>query len=85
MDEKNLCNDLIGKKMVETAVNLDEALVEILRVEVKRLKQLAKNNNAPEEMQKTSILIKNIIMALIITDEKIKTGIDLCFGSKTNT
>lgn len=81
MDEKNLCNALIGKRMIETAVNLDESLVEILKVEVRRLKQLTKGNYAPEEMQRTNNLIKNIIMALTITDEKIKTGIDLCFGN----
>lgn len=81
MDDKNLSSKLIGKKMIETAVSLDEALAEILKVEVKRLKQLAKSNNSPEDLQKTNRIIKNIIIALTITDEKIRTGIDLCFNS----
>lgn len=84
MDEKVIDNKLIGKKMIETAISLDESLVEILKVEIRGLKQLAKNNNAPEEMHKINNLIKNIIIALTITDEKIRTGIDLCFGSKKN-
>lgn len=82
LDDKLLYNELIGKKMIETALNLDESLVEILNIEVKRLKQLVEGNNAPEEMQRTNNLVKNVILALTITDEKIKTGIDLCF-SKT--
>ena len=81
MDEKYVSNELIGKKMIENAVNLDESLAEILKVEVRRLKQLIKINTAPEELLRTNHLIKNIIIALTITDEKIKTGIDLCFGS----
>ncbi|MDD4503955.1 MAG: hypothetical protein PHS15_03895 [Clostridiaceae bacterium] len=81
MDEKNSSNELIGRKMIETAVSLDESLIEILKIEIRRLKQLAKTNNAPEELHRTNNLIRNIIMALTITDEKIKTGIDLCFGN----
>jgi hypothetical protein len=71
-------NRLIARKMIETAIKFDESLVEILKVEVKRLKQLAKSNSNSdiEELQKTNRLIKNIIIALSITDEKIKTGID---------
>ncbi|NLN43680.1 MAG: hypothetical protein GX152_05745 [Methanosarcina sp.] len=56
---------------------MDESLVEILRMEVKRMKQLAKSDIAADEFQKTNNTIKNIIIALLITDEKLKTGIDL--------
>lgn len=70
--------------MIETAVNFDESLVEILRVEVKRLKQLLKSSNALEELQKTNNLVKNIIIALSITDEKIKTGIELYMSDSEN-
>ena len=84
MDDKNISSKIIGKKMIETAVHLDESLAEILKVEVKRLKQLAKSSNALEELQRTNHIIKNIIIALTITDEKIKTGIELCFSSNEN-
>lgn len=80
MDEKNSSNELIGKKMLETAILLDESLVEILKVEVLRLKKSVKNNDTVQEMKKTNSLMRNIIMALLLTDEKIKTGMELCFG-----
>lgn len=80
MDETNL-NRLIGKKMIETAINLDESLAELLKIEVKRLKQLTKSDNALEELQRSNKLIKNIIMALTITDERIKTALELYFNS----
>lgn len=80
MEDKNLCNKMIGRKMIENAINLDESLAEILKVEVKKLKQLAKTTNTPEELLRTNNLIKNIIIALTLTEEKIRMGIDLCFS-----
>ncbi len=70
--------------MIKTAINFDESLAEILKIEVKRLKKLAKCNNTSntietfEELRKTNNLIRNIILALTITDERIRIGIDLC-------
>lgn len=66
--------------MLETAIHLDESLAEILKVEVLRLKKLVKTNDAPQEIQRTNHLIKNVIMALLLTDEKIRTGMELCFS-----
>ncbi len=80
MDETNL-NRSIGKKMIETAINLDESLVELLKIEVKRLKQLTKSENTLEELQRSNKLIKNIIMTLTITDERIKTALELYFDN----
>lgn len=81
MNRKEIDDSTIGKKIIETAINFDESLVEILKIEVKRVKQLLKNNYNPIELQKTSKLIKYIIMALIITDEKMKAGIDFYISS----
>lgn len=78
MEDNNLINKLIGKKMIENAINLDESLAEILRLEVRKLKILMKTANSPEELLKTNNMIKNIIIALTLTEEKIKMGIDLC-------
>lgn len=77
MNENTIDNTLLGKKMIETALNLDESLVELLKTEIRRLKLLTKNDNALEEIQKTNNLIKSIIIAITLTDEKIKTGLDL--------
>jgi hypothetical protein len=78
VDKTKIGYDLVGKKLIKTAINIDESLVEILKVEVKRIKKLAKNCDTIEELQKTNNLIKNIIMAFTITDDKIRMGIDLC-------
>lgn len=77
MSDNNISNRLIAKKMIDTAINLDGVLVEILRIEVKKLKQFEQKDNAIEELQRTNNLIKNVIMALTLSDEKIRTGIDL--------
>ena len=81
MNRKEKDDSAIGKKIIQTAIDFDESLVEILKIEVKRVKQLLKNNCDPMELQKTSKLMKYIIMALIITDEKMKAGIDFYMSS----
>lgn len=75
---------MIGKKIIETASRLDESLAEILKVEVNRLKQLIKNKSSNDELLKTNTLIKNIIMALTVTEEKIKIGMDLYMENTKN-
>jgi hypothetical protein len=84
MEEKNINNILLGKMIIENAINFEESLIEILRIEVKRLKQLLKNNSNLEELYKTNSLVRSVIMALTITDEKIRTGIDLCMCNCEN-
>ncbi|MDD2574596.1 MAG: hypothetical protein PHS13_08370 [Firmicutes bacterium] len=85
MNNEELNDKQLGRKMIETAVNLDEALVEILKLEVRRLKILLKSDSVPEGLQSTSNIIKNIIIALTLTDDRIRTGIDLCSDdSKTS-
>jgi hypothetical protein len=78
LDDNSFDNKSIGRRLINTAVNLDESLEEILRMEVKRLKQSTKNDSDLEELRKTSHIIKNILIALMITDEKLRTGIELC-------
>jgi hypothetical protein len=80
LDEKNIDNILMGKRMIETAINLDESLSDLLKIEIKRLKQTAGKNETFEEFQKTNNLVKSIIMMIILTDDKIKTGLTLYLG-----
>lgn len=77
MDNKNADKLLLGKRMIETAINLDESLVDLLKIETRRLKQIIKEKNNFEEVQKTIKLVRNIIIVLTLTDEKIKTGLEL--------
>jgi len=81
LKEREINASFIGKKIIENAVKLDESLVDILKIEVRRLKQSIKSNNNLDELQRTNNLIKNIIIALTITDERIQTGIDLCMNN----
>ncbi|MCF6464848.1 hypothetical protein [Clostridium sp. Cult2] len=68
---------LIGEQLIKTTINFEEALVEILKVEVKRIKKLSKTHIDSEEFKKTNRLINNIVMAFMLTDERIKMGVEL--------
>jgi hypothetical protein len=80
LDDKIPDSVIIGKRMIETAINLDESLAELLRVEVRRLKSLNKESDAHKEMQNTGNLVRSIIIAISLTDERIKTGLELYLG-----
>lgn len=74
-------NRLIGERIINNTINIEEALTEILKVEVKRLKKLAKTDNTLEELQITNRLINNIIITFMLTDERIRIGVDLCMDN----
>jgi hypothetical protein len=78
LDDKEA--ESIGKRMIDVALNMDESLVDLLRIEIKRLKQVMRNNGTLDEMQKTINLVRSIIITISLTDEKIKTGLDLYLG-----
>lgn len=65
----------LGKNLIESAIKLDETLAELLKVEVKNIKKNLKNNTSIDNIQRSSNLLKNIIIALTLTEEKIKDGI----------
>lgn len=75
-------NAVLGKKLITAAVNLDEALAELLKVEIRRLKQLSKCDTHLEEFQKTINIVRSVVMALTLTEDKIKTGVSLCRDNK---
>jgi hypothetical protein len=84
LEDINTSNKLIGKRIIESALSLDEALTDILKKEAKVLKAGTKDGTNPEELLKIISLIRNIIMALTLTDYRLKTGIDLYLGNKEN-
>ncbi len=77
MTDSSMNNTSLGKTLILAAINLDEALAELLKLEIRRLKQLLREDSYLEEVQKTHNLIRYIIMALTLTDEKINTGMIL--------
>lgn len=84
MVENNMDNAVLGQTLILAAVSLDEALADLLKVEIKRLKQLSKEDVFFDETQKLYSLVRSIIMALTLTDEKIKAGMVLCKGLNQN-
>ena len=77
-ENSKMDNISLGHMMIMAAIKFDEALAELLKMEIRRLKQLTKENTITEESQKILNLVKSITIALMLTDEKIKTGMDLC-------
>jgi len=82
----NKKNDIriIALKMLKAAVDIDESLVKILKSQIKRLGQMAKGKTDVEELQKINALIKNIIIALCLAEEKIKTGMELYLSDRAD-
>jgi len=70
--------------MLKAAVDIDESLVKILKSQIKRLGQMAKGKTDVEELQKINALIKNIIIALCLAEEKIKTGMELYLSDRAD-
>jgi hypothetical protein len=77
MDKKSE-NYLLGKMIIEAGVKLDEGIASLLKFQVKALNELLKNESPIDEIHKANILLRDIIIALNITEEKIRTGILLC-------
>ncbi len=76
----------LGKRMIEAAVNLDEALFGLLKVEIRRLNNAFKKKDGTEEEQRRIMhLIRNLIVAIQLTNEKIETGLDLCFMNRSKS
>ncbi|SET70425.1 hypothetical protein SAMN05660297_03211 [Natronincola peptidivorans] len=68
----------LGKAMIETALLVDENLASLLKVEAQKIRKLLKSDVSLEELETTNTLIKNIIMAMMLTDEKMRYGLELC-------
>lgn len=68
----------MGKKIIEAGIKLDEGIADLLKFQVRALKELVKNESPIDEIHKANILLRDIILALNITEEKIRSGILLC-------
>jgi hypothetical protein len=84
MSENSMDNASLGRMLILAGASLDEALADLLKVEIRRLKQAIKDDTLFEEAKVTLNLLRSINMAIMLTDEKIKTGLDLCKGIDQN-
>jgi phage terminase Nu1 subunit (DNA packaging protein) len=69
---------LIGRRIIEAGIKLDEGLADLLKFQVRTLKELVKSGSPIDEIQKANALLRDIIIALSLTEEKIRSGILLC-------
>lgn len=75
----------MGSKVVDAGVNLENHLVELLKVQVKTLKSLtAQGKNLDlTSVDKVNSFNKTIILALMLADDQIKRGIEICENSQS--
>ncbi len=74
----------LGKQLIESAIVMDQALAELLKIEAKKMKKLLNTPDSTEELEKNNLFLKSIIFLLTMTEEKIKNGISLCNDAKKN-
>ncbi|MGI6114040.1 MAG: hypothetical protein ACOYEJ_07940 [Mahellales bacterium] len=74
----------LGKQLIESAIVMDQALAELLKIEAKKMKKLLGTPDSAEELEKSNLFLKSIIFLLTMTEEKIKNGISLCNDAKKN-
>lgn len=74
---KNIDEKLIGKKMILTAIKMEDTLANLLQVEVRILKKKLTNNCPNDDIQNVNKIIKNIILTLTVLDDRIKNGMEL--------
>lgn len=66
-----------GEKMILSALSMDEALAELLKAEVKNLKKMLGKESFVAEAVQMNHLLKKIIAAMMMTEEKIAQGIEI--------
>lgn len=70
-------NKDIGKKMILSAIKMEESLSRVIKVETQLIRRQLHEGNSKEELVDINKTIKNVIMSLMILDERIKTGLHL--------
>jgi hypothetical protein len=74
-----------GTKLIWSAACLDEALADMLKLEVMKMKRYVRNGGSTEDFSKLNNLLRNTITAMILTSEKVDSGIELLRSEKENT
>jgi hypothetical protein len=74
-------NVLLGRRMIDAALKMEDNLAELLSVQIMHIKQLAAKD-LNQEIANANNLLRNIIFSLMLTEERITRGLELC-GIKT--
>ena len=67
----------IGKQLIINAIKIDETLNEILKLEIRKVRKALNTDNEVDSINALSKTLRNVIIALTLTEEKIKTGMYL--------
>ena len=67
-------NHDIGKQLIVSAIKIDESLNEILKLEIKKVKNALNTEHEVDSVYSLSKSLRNVIIALTLTEEKIRTG-----------
>ncbi len=68
----------LGKRLIDSAVTIDEALAEMLKLEIKRAKKTINIQYEKDSISNLIRVLRTVIATLILTEEKIKIGMELC-------
>lgn len=68
----------LGIKMISSAINIDETLSQVLRLEINRAKKTLSKDSELEGINNLTKTLRNVIALLILTEERIEKGILLC-------
>jgi hypothetical protein len=74
-----------GAKLIYSAVCIDEALADLVKAEVARIKKCLKEDMEKENLVELNKVLRNTISTMILTAEKIEAGITLLNYSKDNS
>lgn len=74
---KSIDEKVIGRKMILSAIKMEESLAKVIQVETQLIRKQLKEGNSQENIININKSIKNVIMSLMILDERIKSGLDL--------
>jgi hypothetical protein len=67
----------LGQRMIEAALKMEDNLAELLSVQIMHMKQLA-SKELDQEIANSNDMLRNIIFSLILTEERIARGLELC-------
>lgn len=68
----------LGRKLIANAISIDEALIEILRLQMKKSKKEIGIEYEKDSIDNLTKTLRSVITILILTEEKIKVGMTLC-------
>lgn len=67
----------LGKKIILSALKIEESLADIMRLEAKILRKKCVNGAENEDIKRINNMIKNVLFTLTIIDDRIEKGFDL--------